>query len=166
MRLCVTLINIDNPDVTYALVPESLWSFVETSVGLIVVCMPTLPRLFRQSQPARDLRGSSYNSKGNDSGHMGPTLASRAKSKRYAEINESEVWQTDSVRGLTTKMADEEVELGHIRGDATDVSQNRHRQAIGTHLEAEARPASHTARPSNNSNSGIMRTISVTQHRT
>ncbi|KAI9708243.1 MAG: hypothetical protein M1820_004197 [Bogoriella megaspora] len=165
VRLCVTLINVNNPDVTYALVPESLWSFVEASVGVIVVCMPTLPRLFRQNKPVRNLQGSSSNSKGNDSGHMGPTLVSRAKSKKYTEINESEVWTTESVHKLA-RTADEEVELGRISGNAVGIPQNHQKQEFGTASKTETWQVPHTAWPGNNSKPGIMKTVSVTQHRT
>ncbi|KAF2272788.1 uncharacterized protein EI97DRAFT_196094 [Westerdykella ornata] len=46
MRLIESIKSLDNPDISHSLLPVSLWALAEVSAGLVVCCLPLLPRLF------------------------------------------------------------------------------------------------------------------------
>ncbi|KAF2204314.1 hypothetical protein GQ43DRAFT_478314 [Delitschia confertaspora ATCC 74209] len=46
MRLAMSIKSLDNPDISISLAPVSLWAVAEVSAGLVVSCLPVIPRLF------------------------------------------------------------------------------------------------------------------------
>jgi hypothetical protein len=46
MRLVESIRTLNNPDISFSLVPVSLWAVAEVSAGLVVGCLPLLPRFF------------------------------------------------------------------------------------------------------------------------
>jgi hypothetical protein len=46
MRLIESVRSLNNPDISVSLVPVSLWAVAEVSAGLVVCCLPLLPRVF------------------------------------------------------------------------------------------------------------------------
>ncbi|MCJ1282459.1 hypothetical protein MMC26_001782 [Xylographa opegraphella] len=79
MRLIYSVQSVPNPDVTNALLPVSLWATAEISSGLVVCCLPVLPRLFayNDSSPQHTNAFTTANSKG---------LHSRSR-KDYVEMD-------------------------------------------------------------------------------
>lgn len=46
MRLAESIRSLNNQDISVSLVPISLWALAEVSAGLVVSCLPFLPRFF------------------------------------------------------------------------------------------------------------------------
>jgi hypothetical protein len=46
MRLVESIRSLNNPNISISLVPVSLWAAAEVSAGLVVCCLPLLPRFF------------------------------------------------------------------------------------------------------------------------
>ncbi|MCJ1366553.1 hypothetical protein MMC16_005682 [Acarospora aff. strigata] len=59
MRLVESIRRIESPDVTFDLLPVSLWATAEVSSGLIVCCLPIMPRFFARAQ-SRPIHAASF----------------------------------------------------------------------------------------------------------
>ena len=42
---------VTSPDITYLVVPMGLWSFAELATGVIISCLPVIPRFFQHVGP-------------------------------------------------------------------------------------------------------------------
>ena len=51
MRTYYTWRAVKSPDITYNLCIMGLWSYAEISIGIIVSCLPVLPRFFKNFGP-------------------------------------------------------------------------------------------------------------------
>ena len=87
MRLVESIRSLDNHDITVSLVPVSLWAVAEVSSGLVVCCLPLIPRLFGRRNARTRLEVSEpseyagLNSKGDSQSHnvgYDPSLHSNA----------------------------------------------------------------------------------------
>lgn len=87
MRLVESIRSLNNPDITVSLAPVSLWAVAEVSAGLVVACLPLLPRLFGRRnartrlEPSEASEYAGLNSKtGSRAGNVGynPSLSSNA----------------------------------------------------------------------------------------
>lgn len=47
LRTYYTWRVVENPDVSWEIFPVGLWSWAELSIGIIVGCLPTLPKFFQ-----------------------------------------------------------------------------------------------------------------------
>lgn len=79
MRVVVSVGNVDSLDTTYTLAPVNLWAVAEVSSGLIIACLPYLPRLLMT--PSKSSHYSFYGTANSDQ----PTLNSR---KAYLELDQ------------------------------------------------------------------------------
>jgi hypothetical protein len=76
MRLIESIRSLNNPDISVSLVPVSLWAVAEVSAGLVVCCLPLLPRLFGHKnvctrfEPSQPSEYSGLNSKTNSRTHV------------------------------------------------------------------------------------------------
>lgn len=76
MRLVESIRSLDNPDISVSLVPVSLWAVAEVSAGLVVCCLPLLPRFFGHKNVRTRLEASEpseysgLSSKGNSRTHV------------------------------------------------------------------------------------------------
>ncbi|KAH8714036.1 hypothetical protein GQ44DRAFT_776048 [Phaeosphaeriaceae sp. PMI808] len=58
MRLAESIKSLNNPDISVSLVPVSLWAVAEVSAGLVVCCLPVMPRLFKHKNVRTRLQPS------------------------------------------------------------------------------------------------------------
>ncbi|KAL9070876.1 MAG: hypothetical protein Q9157_005669 [Trypethelium eluteriae] len=58
MRLVESIKTDSATDISYALVPVYLWAVAEVASGLIVCCLPFIPRFFRRSPPQTSTAGT------------------------------------------------------------------------------------------------------------
>jgi hypothetical protein len=92
MRLVESVRTLDNPDISISLMPVSLWARAEVSAGLIVSCLPLLPRFFgcknvrTRLEPSKPSKYSRFSSKANSQArvdeygaslHSGGSVASK-----------------------------------------------------------------------------------------
>ncbi|KAI9683469.1 MAG: hypothetical protein M1822_006009 [Bathelium mastoideum] len=153
MRLAETIINLGNPDITHALLPVSLWASVEPAVGLVIVCMPVLPRLFNNTSPkAATFSYGTSGSHGN--ARSKPSVNSTLINDVYTEIDGGN-WRSDSLQRLAPKVTGQQaISMDTIQTDA-----------------AYRSPEEFSADPKRDrwmkqqSKSEIMKTVSVEQHR-
>ena len=69
MRLVESVKTVNSEDITYALVPVYLWAVAEVSSGLIVCCLPFIPRFFRPS-PSESSKDESVRDTSNQHSHV------------------------------------------------------------------------------------------------
>lgn len=76
MRLVESIRSLNNPDISVSLFPVSLWAVAEVSAGLVVCCLPLLPRFFGHAnlrtrlEPSAPSEYSGLKSKGNSRTHV------------------------------------------------------------------------------------------------
>lgn len=109
LRACVTSILrtyyawkiVKSPDITYNMIFEGLWAFAEISIGIIVSCLPVLPKFFTHVGPkilsVRSLSGTLLRHKlrftnNTDKTNASPRVQRSRAAKRSGGISIPETW--------------------------------------------------------------------------
>lgn len=74
-----------SPDITYNMVRMGMWTNAELSTGIVISCLPVIPKFFQHIGPklssALTLRSKSRKDSGNESASSAPSEKVRADSK-------------------------------------------------------------------------------------
>lgn len=82
LRTYYTWRIVQSPDVSYNIVPMGMWTYAEISIGIVISCLPVIPKFFQHIGPkvysALTLRSKSG---GNESASSSPSAKVRSDSK-------------------------------------------------------------------------------------
>ncbi|PYI04564.1 hypothetical protein BO78DRAFT_471214 [Aspergillus sclerotiicarbonarius CBS 121057] len=115
-RLCLSMLLLNNTDITWDYAPGFMWSIIEVSTGIVCTCLPTMRVILEaafRSRIARKLGLSSGNDSGqrssdtawpgstdyNELGDPGRRKGSSYVNRDFARMQNPE-WDGDSQRGI------------------------------------------------------------------
>ena len=156
MRLVESILTVNSKDITYALVPVYLWAVAEVASGLIICCLPFIPRLFRRPQ-VETSKGES--GRGTD---IQQSLMSGRKT--YHELEEISLQPSAAAIGrIETQVSrDPSTDWRELSGPAN----NPHPFLYRGDLEKGLRVLEHPTYPQSPPKSEIVRTVSISQKTT
>lgn len=83
LRTYYTWKIVQSPDISYNMVPMGMWTYAELSTGIVISCLPVIPKFFQYIGPkvssALTLRSKSTKYSGNGSGSAAPSDKVRAE---------------------------------------------------------------------------------------
>ena len=77
LRTYYTWKIVQSPDISYNMVPMGMWTYAELSTGIVISCLPVIPKFFQQVGPklssALTLRSKSAKDSGSESTSAAPS---------------------------------------------------------------------------------------------